>query len=128
MSAVDMAAAHDAAVQLVTPSGQHTVQCPAPQRQLQQRLITDYVDSNTRTAGTRSAQDQQQAGQAGQPPATPISLTELKQLVVARFWELLADFTVLRAAPPQWLAVVSMSHPFLHPDEARSKFVVERHP
>jgi hypothetical protein len=32
---------------------------------------------------------------------------------VARFWELLQDFVVLRVAPESWLTQLAPDHPFL---------------
>lgn len=122
MTTVAMDALHDVAVQLVAPEGQRSRsgQSRVSQRQYQQRRISEYVQSSSQ--GNESVPVAQQDEQ--QPVA--VALNDLQQLAVARFWELLADFTVLRAAPPQWVATVSKSHPFLHPDDARTKFVVER--
>lgn len=109
--------------QLLTPVQQHRSEQPRQQqRQHQQRSITDYMEHRPRSSDQHQAPTQQQVVQ--QP--TVVSLTELRQLAVARFWELLADFTVLRVAPPRWLQVVSGSHPFLHPNDAKTMFVVER--
>lgn len=43
-------------------------------------------------------------------------LVEVKHAAVARFWELLQDFVVVRAAPRAWLACLAPAHPFLCPD------------
>jgi hypothetical protein len=40
-------------------------------------------------------------------------LEALKRQAVARFWELLQDFVVLRVAPASWLTQLAPDHPFL---------------
>jgi hypothetical protein len=40
-------------------------------------------------------------------------LAEVQQQAVSRFWELLQDFVVLRAAPGSWLPHIAPDHPFL---------------
>jgi hypothetical protein len=43
-------------------------------------------------------------------------LQEAKQQAVLRFWELLADFIAMHAAPIAWSSSVSVDHPFLCAD------------
>ena len=38
---------------------------------------------------------------------------EKKKVAVARFWELLVDFVVMKAAPSSWLELVPADHPFI---------------
>jgi hypothetical protein len=40
-------------------------------------------------------------------------LEEVKRQAVARFWELLQDFVVLRAAPESWFTPLAPDHPLL---------------
>ena len=54
-----------------------------------------------------------QQQQREQQEALEARLEEAKREAVARFWELLQDFVVVRAAPAAWLPVLSPSHPLL---------------
>lgn len=131
MTAGDIEAVYYAAVQVVSPAGQQSrvsqQQSRVSQQQSQlQRRITQHVQ--------RSSQGKAPVPGHPQDEQRPdiVGLNDVEQLAVARFWELLADFTVLRAdftvlhaAPRQWVAVVSASHPLLHPDELRTELLVK---
>ena len=49
-----------------------------------------------------------------------------KKAAVARFWELLVDFIVIKAAPLTWLDVVPADHPFLRVVEGRLQLAPRR--
>lgn len=51
-------------------------------------------------------------------------LQEAKQQAVLRFWELLADFVAMEAAPSAWGAVVPEDHPFLCADSSAQRIVL----
>ena len=55
----------------------------------------------------------QQQRQQEQQEALEARLEEVKREAVARFWELLQDFVVVRAAPVAWLPALSPDHPLL---------------
>ena len=55
----------------------------------------------------------QQQQQQEQQEALEARLEEVKREAVARFWELLQDFVVVRAAPVAWLPALSPDHPLL---------------
>jgi hypothetical protein len=93
-------------------------QQPAPAGQ---RLITQLLQPAALSASQRQHRDlvrqrrqvqlQQQQQQRHQLAAA--ELEEVKRKAVARFWELLQDFVVVRAVPRVWLAQVAPDHPFL---------------
>jgi hypothetical protein len=57
-------------------------------------------------------QQQQQLEQQRQQQVAQL-LQEAKQHAVLRFWELLADFVAMHAAPDARSATVAVDHPFL---------------
>jgi hypothetical protein len=60
----------------------------------------------------RRQQQQQQLEQQRQQQIAQ-TLQEAKQHAVLHFWELLADFVAMHAAPAAWSASVPVDHPFL---------------
>ena len=54
----------------------------------------------------------------------PAMIASVSQVVLAEFWAGLTDIASLGVLPPAWLAVVPVNHPFLHPDDTRSHWVV----
>ena len=51
-------------------------------------------------------------------------LQEAKQQAVLRFWELLADFVAMEAAPANWRVAVPVDHPFLCSDPAQLRVIL----
>ena len=51
-----------------------------------------------------------------------VRLVEVRQSAVARFWELLHDFVVMKAGPKTWLPRLAPNHPFLRPTADLSGF------
>ena len=79
-----------------------------------QRRISDVwqpVPLSFEQQQRRQARRQQQ--QREQQEALEARLEEVKREAVARFWELLQDFVVVRAAPAAWLPALSPDHPLL---------------
>jgi hypothetical protein len=62
---------------------------------------------------TPHQQQHRQQVQQRQQEAQAARLEEVKAAAVARFWELLQDFVVMKVAPPQWYLVVAPDHPLL---------------
>lgn len=60
----------------------------------------------------RREQRQQQLQQQRQQELDRL-VQQKKKEAVARFWELLVDFVVIRAAPFAWLELVPADHPFI---------------
>jgi hypothetical protein len=58
-------------------------------------------------------QAQEQLVQQQRQQLAAAKLEALKRQAVARFWELLLDFVVLRVAPASWLTQLAPDHPFL---------------
>jgi hypothetical protein len=58
-------------------------------------------------------QDREQQEQQQRLQQAAAKLEEVKRQAVARFWELLQDFVVLRAAPSTWFPQLAPDHPFL---------------
>jgi hypothetical protein len=85
--------------QLITQLLQPAV--PSPDQQLHQAQVRQRQQD-------RVQQEQQQRLQQA-----AARLEEVKQQAVARFWELLQDFVVLRAAPRSWHPQLAPDHPFL---------------
>jgi hypothetical protein len=87
-----------------------------------QRLITDMFHPAPLTPSQLQHQQQvrqhqqlqQQQQQQQQQQAAAAQLADVQQQAVAHFWELLADFVALSAAPESWLTQIPASHPFLH--------------
>jgi hypothetical protein len=104
--------------QAAQDAAQQQQQQPAPSGQ---RLITQLLQPAALSASQRQHRDlvrqrrqvqlQQQQQQRQQLAAA--KLEEVKRKAVARFWELLQDFVVVRAVPRVWLAQVAPDHPFL---------------
>jgi hypothetical protein len=69
-------------------------------------------------------QQQQQLVQQERQQQTQQILQETKQLVVARFWELLTDWVVLNPSAPKWCPQVATDHPFLCRDDQRTLIVL----
>jgi hypothetical protein len=65
-------------------------------------------------------------GDGGPTAALPVErqLSVVSRAAVAHFWGLLADFVAVDAAPPQWLAQIGPSHPFLCVDVARTRVLL----
>lgn len=89
-----------------------------------QRCITDMFQPAALTAAQqqhnalvqqRRQQQQQRLEQQRQQEIAQL-LQEAQQQAVLRFWELLADFVAMHAAPAAWGAVVPVDHPFLCSD------------
>lgn len=86
-----------------------------------QLLITDLLEPEALSLEQQQhqAQVQQrrqaeaQLDQQQRQQQAAAKLEEVKQQAVARFWELLQDFVVLRAAPRAWLPQLAPDHPFL---------------
>ena len=86
-----------------------------------QMLITDLLEPEALSLEQQQhqAQVQQrrqaeaQLDQQQRQQQAAAKLEEVKQQAVARFWELLQDFVVLRAAPRAWLPQLAPDHPFL---------------
>jgi hypothetical protein len=86
-----------------------------------QQLITDMLQPATLTLDQQQHQAQVrqrqqlrvQQQQQQQHQAAVARLAEVQQQAVSRFWELLQDFVVLRAAPDSWLPHIAPDHPFL---------------
>jgi hypothetical protein len=85
----------------------------APRRLLQ--LTLPRLSPGLRSGGVAPARPPQ--------PAHHQQLAEVERLAVARFWEVLLDFAVMRAAPQKWLAQVPTDHPFLHTTLDRRRLV-----
>jgi hypothetical protein len=51
-------------------------------------------------------------------------LQEAKHQAVLRFWELLADFVAMQAAPSSWRVAVPVDHPFLRSDDAQLRVIL----
>jgi hypothetical protein len=60
----------------------------------------------------RRDQQQQQLQQQRQHELVQL-VQDKKKEAVARFWELLIDFVVMKAAPSAWLELVPADHPFI---------------
>ena len=61
----------------------------------------------------------------GQAPG-PALVPSLRCCAVARFWELLADFCAVDAAPQAWRRELRSSHPFLSFDTHNAQWRVRR--
>ncbi len=77
---------------------------PAP-LSLEQQQRRERVQLRQQALQQQRRQEQQEALEA--------RLEEVKREAVARFWELLHDFVVMRAAPAAWLPALSPGHPLL---------------
>jgi hypothetical protein len=80
--------------------------------------LQQTITSLLQLAGPTAAQLQhnlvvQQHRQQQQQVAAAQKLAEAKQQAVAKFWWLLSDFTIMDAAPEQWIPRVADDHPFL---------------
>jgi hypothetical protein len=82
-------------------------------------MVRQHQDQQQQRLAQQLAQQAQQLAQQ-QQQAAAAHLTEVQQQAVARFWELLQDFVVVRAAPRAWLAAVAPDHPFLRVSPDRS--------
>jgi len=58
----------------------------------------------------------------------PEMIAAVSQVVLTEFWAGLNEVASLGSLPPDWLSVVPMNHPFLHPDSSQSSWVVARSP
>jgi hypothetical protein len=58
----------------------------------------------------------------------PALALALSRSAVARFWELLADFCAVRAAPPAWQPHLGPAHPFFGFDRCSATWRVQRPP
>ena len=74
-------------------------------------LSPEQQQRRERVQQRQQALRQQQ--QQEQQEALEARLEEVKREAVARFWELLQDFVVVRAAPVAWLPALSPDHPLL---------------
>ena len=102
---VDQAA--QAAHQQPVPPGQ-----PLITNVFQPAVLTQQLQQRQQAVRQRLQQQQQQLlKRQGEEDAA--RLASAKQAAVARFWELLQDFTVMRAAPAAWLLQVAPDHPLL---------------
>jgi hypothetical protein len=54
----------------------------------------------------------------------PDMIASVSQIVLTEFWSGLTEIASLGVLPPAWLAVIPITHPFLHPDESRTQWVV----
>ena len=86
-----------------------TTPCPRGQQQVTS-LLQPAPLTNAQQHHNQSVQQRQQ--QQWQQLAVP-RLAEAKLQAVARFWELLADFIIMHAAPDAWVPDVAVDHPFL---------------
>jgi hypothetical protein len=108
--------ARAAAAEAAAAAGQ-----PQPAAAGGQRLISDVwqpgpLSPEQQQRRERVQQRQQalrQQQQQEQQEALEARLEEVKREAVARFWELLHDFVVVRAAPVAWLPALSPDHPLL---------------
>ena len=89
-----------------------------------QQQITDWFQPAALTAAQqehneliqqRQQQKQQQLEQQRQQEIAQL-FQETKQHAVLRFWELLADFVAMHAAPEAWCSSLPVDHPFLCTD------------
>jgi hypothetical protein len=66
-------------------------------------------------------------GEGGPLVGLPVGqqLAAVRRFAVACFWELLADFVAMQAAPEQWVAQLGPSHPFLGVDSSHARLVVQ---
>jgi hypothetical protein len=86
-----------------------------------QQLITQLLQPATLTDSQRQHHEQVQQRRQAQAQLVQqqrqqlaaAKLEALKRQAVARFWELLQDFVVLRVAPASWLTQLAPDHPFL---------------
>jgi hypothetical protein len=103
-------AAQDAAQQQQQP--------PAPPGQ---QLITQLMQPAALSASQQQHRDlvrqrrqvQLQEQQQQRQQLAVARLEDVKRRAVARFWELLQDFVVVRVVPRVWLPQVAPDHPFL---------------
>jgi hypothetical protein len=104
--------------QLAAQDAAQQQQQPAPPGQ---QLITQLMQPAALSASQQQHRDlvrqrrqvhlQQQQQQRQQLAAA--KLEEVKRKAMARFWELLQDFVVVRAVPRAWLPQVAPDHPFV---------------
>ena len=57
-------------------------------------------------------------GSIHRPPMAPgpEMIVAVSQVVLTEFWAGLNEVASLGSLPPNWISVVPMNHPFLHPD------------
>jgi hypothetical protein len=86
-----------------------------------QQLITQLLqpaplsaEQVAHNAAVQQRRDQQQQQLQLQRQQELVQLVQdKKKEAVARFWELLVDFVVMKAAPLAWLELVPADHPFI---------------
>ena len=107
---------------------------PARAPPADQQLITQLLQPATPSAAqlahneaVRQHREQQQLQlqQRRQQELDELVQTK-KKAAVARFWELLVDFIVIKAAPLTWLDIVPADHPFLRVVEGRLQLAPRR--
>ena len=107
---------------------------PARAPPADQQLITQLLQPATPSAAqlahneaVRQHREQQQLQLQQQRQQELDELVQTKKkAAVARFWELLVDFIVIKAAPLTWLDIVPADHPFLRVVDGRLQLAPRR--
>jgi hypothetical protein len=89
----------------------------------QPTALTATQQQHNQLVEQRRQQQQLQQQQQRQQLVAQV-LQEAKQQAVLRFWELLADFVAMEAAPAHWRVAVPGDHPFLRSDPAQLRIVL----
>ena len=67
-------------------------------------------------------------GSQHRPPMAPgpLMVSSVSTVVLAKFWGDLTDIIALDVFPKEWLQVVPLDHPFIHPDPERRVWQLSR--
>ena len=118
---VGRSAANKARVEQREQAALDAAQQQLPAVPVNQQLITQLLQPAALTESQRQHQEQVrqrrqaqvQLVQQQRQQLAAAKLEEVKRQAVARFWELLQDFVVLRVAPESWFTQLAPDHPFL---------------
>ena len=129
LNAMDVGRKHANKLSIPPPAPALQQQQPLPQGQVrltdvfQPAALTAAQQEHNQLLEQRRQQQQLQFQQQRQQIMAQV-LQEAQQQAVLRFWELLADFVAMEAAPDSWRDVVPDDHPFLRSDGAGLRVIL----
>ena len=87
---------------------------------------TTESTSRGRGRGRGRGRSSRTTGSIHRPPMAPgpEMIASVSQVVLAEFWAGISEVAALGLLPPAWLAVIPVNHPFLHPNDTRTEWVV----
>jgi len=81
-----------------------------------------------RGGGRGRARSSRTTGSIHRPPMAPGPgmIAAVSQIVLTEFWAGLSEVASLSSLPSAWLSTVPTNHPFMHPDDTRTSWVISR--